>query len=187
MKLYYFIISMAFFMLASCSGKKQYDYVFEDQLYVCMVNGFNSKEYDLNKNLVQIKTLLQENQVLTGTTGKDYDKFFTKIATEDWADLGITEQTTSALAALVAADDSYWCSLESLGLDSAQFKSSKFTAIMEQFDEDYPVVDGAYKVFNGKEFAAFYGKVLSEEDLNYKYYQYMAINGFAYYYLKEQE
>ena len=187
MKVYFFIVFIAFLILAGCSSDKKYDYVFEDQLYVCMVNGFNSKDYDLNKNLAELKTLLQENQVLTGTTGKDFDKFFTKIATEDWGDLGITEQTTSALSALVVADDSYWCSLETMGLDSAQFKSSKFAAIMEQFNEDYPVVDGAYKVFNGQEFATFYGKVLSEEDLEHKYYQYLAINGFAYYFLEEQE
>ena len=187
MKVHYFIVFIALLILAGFASYKKYDYVFEDELYVCMVNGFKTKGYDLNKNLAELNTLLQENKLLTGTTGKDYDKFFTKITAENWDDLGITEQTTSALSALVAADDSYWCSLETMGLDSAQFKSSKFNDIMEKFEEDYPVVDGAYKVFNGKEFAAFYGKVLSKKDLNHEYYQYLAINGFAYYYLKEQE
>lgn len=187
MKAYYFFVLIALLILVGCSSDKKYDYVFEDQLYVCMVDGFNSKDYDLDKNLTELKSLLQENKVLTGATGKDYNKFFTKISTADWDELGITEQTTKALEGLVAADNSYWCSLETMGLDSAQFKSSKFNAIIEKFNEEYPVVDGVYKVFNGKEFAVFYGKELSKKDLNHKYYQYMAINGFAYYYLKEQE
>ena len=187
MKLYHFFAIVAVCLLASFSGKNQYDYVFEDQLYICMVNGFETQDYDLGKNLAALYPLLQEDQLIAGTSGKDFDAFFTKLATEDWNNLGLSEQTSNALSALLAADKGYWCSLESMGLDSAQFNSSKFAAIIQQFNEEYPVVDGKYKVFDGKEFATFYGKILSAEDLEHQYYQYMAINGFASYLVKNQE
>ena len=180
MRFHHFIFLLAFIFLASCTN----NYAFEDQLYNCNIEGFNSSNYDLEKNINQIQLLLLEDQILEDTTGSDYDNLFNEMSQGNWDNPKLNPKTTTALLSLLESDGSYWCSLEEMGLDSAQFKSSKFNTIIEDFYKEYPVVNGKHKVFNGKEFATFYGKELSAKDLDHRYYKYLVISGFAKHFVK---
>ncbi len=174
---------LIFLMLASCSD----NYTVENKMYNCNIDGFKDHNYDLRVNMTAIEVLLTAENILKSSDGKGYSSFLVEMSQGAWDNPDIQQNTRVALSELIKAEDNYFCSLEDMGLDSAQFKDSKFHEIILDYNRLYPTQNGQSKVFTGKEYAEFYAAELTAKDLENEFYKYTVIYSFAYHFVNDSD
>lgn len=183
MKQYWICFVISSGVLIGCSE----DYMVESKLYDCNVAGFSEQNYDLNSKLAGIKADLQEQQILKTPNAEGFMDLLVEMSQGQWNDPPISEKTKVDLSEFLASDKNYYCSLESMGLDSAQFKTSRFYSIIQAFSSDFVTKNGESQTFGGVEFAQFYADQLSVKDMENPLYQMTVIWCFAHHFVGDQD
>ena len=89
-------------------------------MYNCNIDGFNDHNYDLRNNMTTIEVMLTAENILKTSDGNGYSNFLVEMSQGEWDNPEIQQNTRDALNELLKAEDGYICSLEHMGLDSAQ-------------------------------------------------------------------